>query len=361
MNIRIPDNIKAIKPYKPGKTIAQLKEEFGWTRTAILWNNENTLGVSKRAMAAVTEVEDVNFYPDPTGFDLRRRLALKLGKKPEEVIVGNGSESVLMMAIRALCGGDDEFLTSEGSFVIIYNWARINNVRCVSMPLRDDYSFDLDAIKSRVNINTKAIYLANVNNPTGTGIWVDELEKFIRSLPDDILVIVDEAYFEFSEALDPAFPNSLKFDFPNVLTLRTFSKAYGIAGVRIGYGIGHRKIIEAMNKVRLTFEPSMLAQAAGIGALQDEDFLERTIENNTKEMSVLTNAFDELGIKYVPSLGNFIMTVWDSAEEVKNVYQHLMRRGVLVRPLGGSLSNCIRISIGRPEENQWLIENLKLI
>ncbi len=361
MNIRIPDNIAAIKSYQPGKTIAQLKEEFGWTKTAILWNNENTLGVSKKAMAAVTEVEDVNYYPDPTGFDLRRRLALKHGKKPEEVILGNGSESVLMNAIRATCSNDDEFLTSEGSFVIIYNWARINNIRCVSMPMTDDYSFDLDAIKSRININTKVIYLANVNNPTGTKISKEALKQFISSIPDHILVIVDEAYYEFSQGLDADFPNSMDLGFDNVLTLRTFSKAYGIAGVRIGYGIGHPKIIQVMNKVRLTFEPGTLAQAAGIGALQDEDFLEQTIANNTEQMKVLTEAFDDVEIKYVESYANFIMTIWESADEVKKVFEQLMKRGVLVRPLGGPLEHCIRITVGRPEENQWLIDNLRLL
>lgn len=362
MNVRIPDNIGAIKSYDPGKTIAQLKEEFGWEKSAILWNNENTLGVSKKAMAAVQEASsDVNYYPDPTGFNLRRRLALKLGKKPEEVILGNGSESVLMLAIRALCSGDDEFLTSEGSFVIIYNWARINNVRCVSMPMTDGFGFDLDAIKSRININTKVIYLANANNPTGTRIPKQELETLIKSIPDHILVIVDEAYFEFSQDLDSEFPDSTKFSFPNVLTLRTFSKAFGIAGVRIGYGVGHPKVIEAMNKAKLTFEPGTLAQAAGIGALQDEEFVERTVQNNTEGVKYFYHNFDELGIKYVPTYANFVMTVWDSGEKVKQVYEHLMKNGVLVRPLGGNLAHCIRISVGRPEENELLIEKIRAV
>ncbi|NNE55374.1 MAG: aminotransferase class I/II-fold pyridoxal phosphate-dependent enzyme, partial [Flavobacteriales bacterium] len=205
------------------------------------------------------------------------------------------------------------------------------------------------------------IYLANVNNPTGTKISEKDLRRFISSIPDHILVIVDEAYFEFSQALDADFPNSMDLGFENVLTLRTFSKAYGIAGVRIGYGVGHPKIIEAMNKVRLTFEPGTLSQAAGIGALQDEDFLEQTIANNTEQMKVLTEAFDEHGIKYVPSYGNFVMTVWNSEGEVKNVFEKLMKRGVLVRPLAGGLDHCIRISVGRPEENKWLIENLALV
>lgn len=360
MNIRIPDNIKALKNYDPGRSIKQLKEEFNWERTAILWNNENTLGASKKAIAAVQEIGDrVNYYPDSTGHALCRKLALRLGRRPEEIILGNGSESVLMNAIRATCANEDEMLTSEGSFVVVYNWARINNIRCVSMPMAEDYSFDLDAIKSRININTKVIYLANVNNPTGTKIKTDELVNFIKAIPDDILIIVDEAYFEFSSYLDLKFPDSTKLDFPNLLTLRTFSKAYGIAGVRLGYGIGRPEIIEAMNKVKLTFEPGVLAQAAGIGALQDEEFLEKTLRNNSQEMRKLSSAFDEIGIRYVPSLGNFIMTIWDSPEQVTEITDMLMKKGVLIRALGGPLAHCTRISIGRPDENDWLIENLK--
>ena len=268
MNIQIPDHISAIKSYQPGKTIPQLKEELGWEKTAILWNNENTLGYSKLAQAAVMEAFDgVNYYSDPMGADLSRRLALKFGRKQEEIVLGNGSESLLMLTIRALCSGEDEFLTSEGSFVIVYNWARINNIRCVAMPMTDDYGFDLDAIKSRINRNTKVIYLATANNPTGTMISNADLKQFIESIPDHILVIVDEAYLEFSKAIDSDFPDSLDYDFPNVITLRTFSKAYGIAGVRIGYGIGHEKIMAALRKAKLTFEPGTLAQAAGIGAL----------------------------------------------------------------------------------------------
>ena len=359
MNVQIPDHISTLKSYHPGKTISQLKEEFGWERMAILWNNENTLGYSPRSQAAVLGAyEKINFYPDPQSTDLKRRLALKFGRKPEQIVMGNGSESILMLAIRAMCSGDDEFLTSRGSFLIIYNWAKINNIRCVSMPMTEEYAFDLDAIKSRINRNTKIIYLANANNPTGTMISKSDLENFIKSIPDHILVIVDEAYFEFSEALSNDFPNSLSFDFPNVLTLRTFSKAYGIAGVRLGYAVGHQKIIEAVAKSKLTFEPSTLAQAAGIGALQDEDFLQKTIKNNINGLHYFYKEFERLGVKYVPSFGNFVMTIWESAEQVNDVFNSLMKRGVLVRPLAGNLDNCIRISVGRPDENEWLVENL---
>ena len=242
MNIQIPDHIAAIKRYQPGKTIPQLQKEYGWEKVAILWNNENTLGFSTKSRDAVVKAYDqINYYPDPVSADLREKLSAKIGRPAEQILMGNGSESVLMLTIRALCSGEDEFLTSDGGFVIVNNWARINNVRCVSMPLTEGYGFDLDAIKSRINRNTKIIYLANVNNPTGTMISGSDLEEFMQHVPDHILVIVDEAYFEFSESLNEEFPNSLKMDFANLLTLRTFSKAYGIAGVRLGYAVGHEK------------------------------------------------------------------------------------------------------------------------
>ncbi|MEQ9467777.1 MAG: histidinol-phosphate transaminase [Ekhidna sp.] len=360
MNIQIPDNIAAIKSYQPGKTIPQLQEEYGWDKVAILWNNENTLGYSPKSKEAVIKAyESINYYPDPLSVDLRSHLAKKFNKKQEQIIMGNGSESVLMLAIRALCSGEDEFLTSEGGFVIIYNWARINNVRCVSMPMTENYGFDLEAIKSRINRNTKVIYLANINNPTGTMISGAELESFMQHVPDHILVIVDEAYFEYSEALHPDFPNSLEMDYPNLLTLRTFSKAYGIAGVRLGFAVGHEKIIASMMKAKLTFEPTALAQAAGIGALNDKEFLKKTIDNNTKGLKYFYKELDRLGISYVPSYGNFVMTVWKNKEEVMRIFDGLMKQGVLVRPLMPPLEHCIRISVGRPEENEHCIEALE--
>ncbi|MEP1095081.1 MAG: histidinol-phosphate transaminase [Cyclobacteriaceae bacterium] len=360
MNIQIPDHIAAIKRYQPGKTIPQLQQEYGWKKMAILWNNENTLGYSTKSRDAVIKAYDqINYYPDPISADLREKLAERIGRSAEEIILGNGSESLLMLTIRALCSGEDEFLTSGGSFVIVYNWARINNVRCVSMPLTESYGFDLEAIKSRINRNTKIIYLANVNNPTGTMISKPELEEFMQHVPDHILVIVDEAYFEFSESLSEDFPNSLKMDYPNLLTLRTFSKAYGIAGVRLGYAVGHEKIIESIFKTKLTFEPTALSQAAGMGALDDTAFLKKTIENNKAGLSYLMTEFSRLGIQFIPSYGNFIMTIWKDEKQVDKVFKDLMKKGVLVRPLAGTLAHCIRISVGRPDENELLIEALE--
>jgi len=359
MNIQIPDHIATIKSYQPGKTIPQLQEEYGWDKVAILWNNENTLGYSPKSKQAVIDAYDsINYYPDPASVDLKKALAKRLGKEENQIILGNGSESVLMLAIKGICSGEDEFLTSEGGFVIIYNWAKINNVRCVAMPMTQGYGFDLEAIKNRITRNTKIIYLANCNNPTGTGFTKSEIDNFMQTVPDHILVIIDEAYFEYSQELDPDFPNSLEMDYPNVLTLRTFSKAYGIAGIRLGFGVGNEKIINAMAKAKLTFEPTALAQAGGIGALNDDAFLKETVDNNTKGLNYFHKEFDRLGVKYVRSLGNFVMTVWKDKDEVMQVFDALMQKGVLVRPLMPPIDHCIRISVGRPEENEHCVEAL---
>ncbi len=359
MNIQIPDHIAAIKSYQPGKTIPQLQEEFGWDRVAILWNNENTLGYSTKSKEAVIKAyEQINFYPDPLSIDLRVALSARLNKPESQIILGNGSESLLMLAIRAICCGEDEFLTSEGGFMIVYNWARINNIRCVSMPMTEGYGFDLEAIKSRITRNTKIIYLANCNNPTGTMINRAEFEDFMQHVPEHVLVIADEAYYEFTTDLVDDFPDTLGMGYPNVLSLRTFSKAYGIAGVRLGYGIGHERIIDSMMKAKLTFEPTALAQAAGMGALEDEEFLRKTLDNNSAGLKYYYNELGKLGVKFIPSYGNFVMTVWKDKKTVDGVFQKLMEKGVLVRPLLGPLEHCVRISVGRPEENEHCIEVL---
>lgn len=361
-NIRIPDHISSLKSYQPGKTIPQLKEEYGWEKVSILWNNENTLGYSPKSRQAVIDAyEGINYYPDPLSIQLREKLATKHKKSIDQIILGNGAESVLMLAIRAICSGDDEFLTSEGGFMIIYNWARINNVRCVATPMTEPYGFDLDAIKNRINRDTKIIYLANANNPTGTMLTKSALEEFIQQVPDHILIIIDEAYFEFSDALTKDFPDTTQWNYPNVLSLRTFSKAYGIAGARIGYGVAHPKIIESMMKAKLTFEPTTLAQAAGLGALEDVDFLQKTIENNNKGIHYFYTEFDRLGVIYIPSFANFVMTVWNSKEEVNGIFNALMKEGVLVRPLLPPIDHCIRVSVGRPDENEHFIKTLEKI
>lgn len=363
MKIELPENIKQLRSYKPGKPIEELIAENNWEQTAILWNNENPMGSSSKAKEAIINAFDgSNFYPDPQSIELRTKIANNLGRSFEEVIVGNGSEGLLLNILKAYCSGDDELLTSSGSFVIIYIWAKINNTPLIQLPLTEDYGFDLDAIAEAITPKTKVIYLANSNNPTGTKITKEALTSFMAKVPESVLVVLDEAYFEFSVALDPEFPDGVALNYPNVIVLRTFSKAYGIAAVRIGYGIAPAALIDPLLNVKLTFEPGNLAQAAGIGALDDDAFLEKTIQNNNTGIQYFYDQFDELGLDYIPSFANFVMLDLGTAERVNQIFEKLKSQGVFVRPLGGSgLPHCLRVSVGRPDENQYFIKKLKEI
>jgi histidinol-phosphate aminotransferase len=359
--IKLPENIERLSNYKPGKPIEEIIKELKLTRTAILWNNENNLGASPKALAAMQEViANTHLYPDPLSMDLRTKLAKRLGKKTENIVVGNGSEALLMNILKSYCSGDDELLTSDGSFVIIYVWSVINNTKVVRVPLTQDYRYDMKGIAEKINPKTKVVYLSNINNPTGAMITAQELKEFMKKVPEHVLVIVDEAYFEYSKAVLTNFPDSTLMDYKNVITLRTFSKCYGIAGIRIGYGIAEPEIIEPLIKVKLTFEPSNLAQAAGIGALDDEEFLERTVKNNVRGLYFFYREFERMGLKYTPSFGNFVMIDLGTAERVQETARLLMERGVFVRPLVAfGLPHCIRITVGTPEDNALCVEKLK--
>jgi histidinol-phosphate aminotransferase len=359
--IRLPENIERLQSYKPGKPIEELVKELGLTQTAILWNNENNLGASPRALEAMSKAMSSSYlYPDPLSTDLRTKLAHRLGKKPENIVVGNGSEGLLMNILKAYCSGKDELLTSDGSFVIIYVWSMINNIPVVRVPLTSDYRYDMKAIADRIGPKTKVVYLSNINNPTGAMITGKEISEFMSKVPPHVLVIADEAYFEFSKGITGDFPDTTTMGYKNVITLRTFSKSYGIAAVRIGYAIAEPEVIDPLVKVKLTFEPSNMAQAAGIGALDDEDFLERTISNNIEGLEYFYCEFDKMGLKHVPSFGNFVMLDLGTPERVQEIFQALMKKGVFVRPLVAfGLPHCIRITVGTPSDNRLCVEKLE--
>ncbi len=360
--ISIPSYIEELRAYKPGLPVAVLKEALSLDRVAILWNNENNFGMPPKAREAMLEtVEISNLYPDPTSELLRQRIVAMNDYRIEvnQVVAGNGSEGLLNDIFTAFFDKDDEFITSEGTFAAVYIWAKAHNVKTIRVPLTDEYGFDVKAIVGAITPKTKAIYLCNPNNPTGKMISADELKWAIDNTPREVLIIVDEAYYEFAKAIDKDYPDSLDYQSPNVLTLRTFSKAYGVAGARIGYAMGPAHLIQALNKVKLTFTPSNLAQATGYGASRDEEFLKMTIENNLTWLPRFYEVFDRLGIQYVRSTGNFVMIALPSAGEAEELMDQLLRKGAFTRLLTAfGLPHCIRITIGRPEENEWFLEKL---
>ncbi len=359
--IRIPQHIEELQSYKPGKAVQDVFAGMGLERTAILSSNENNLGPSPKAMQAVQQAMlKAHLYPEPASSALRNKLAERLGQQPENIIIGNGSDGILSNIFKAFFEEGDELISSEGSFVAVNVMTRMNNIAYPKAPLTSGYAFDLDAIYSLLTSNTKAVYLCNPNNPTGAMIGEQALREFVEKIPENVLVIVDEAYSEFSRALADDFPDSMQYGLPNLITLRTFSKAYGLAGLRLGYAVAHPRLIGALMKVKLTFDPSSVAQAAGLAALEDEEFLQKTIAVNQQGISYYYRHFDRLGLHYVPSFGNFVMVDFGSPERATFVFEQLMKRGVMVRPLHFfELPQCLRISAGLPHECELLVEKME--
>lgn len=355
----VPPHIEGLAAYQPGRPNDALKAELGIERFINLASNENPLGPPKSALTAMAKVlSEVNRYPESGGFKLREALAEVYKVKPDNVVIGSGSESIMANIVRAFLHGDDEVVTSEGTFIGIYVLVNSQGVKLVKVPLKD-YKFDLDAIANSVTEKTKLVYLCNPNNPTGTMFSRAEFESFIQKVPDHVLVILDEAYFEFTMGI-AEFPDSMTYRYDNVLTLRSFSKAYAMAGLRVGYGMGHEYLINYVNKVKLPFEPNMLAQVAATAAIKDTEYLGGVLENNDEGMRYLSNEFEKLGWEYVPSSTNFIMLPRESQAKVKEIHEGLLREGIAIRPLTAfGLPNCFRITIGLPDENEACVKALK--
>lgn len=356
----VPPYIETLEPYKAGKPIAELKRELGLSDIIKLASNENPLGPSPLALEEMKRVmQELHYYPNG-GLDLRELLAERFDLKVGNVIVDAGSEGIMSTIIRTFLCDDDEVLTSEGTFVGLYVLVKSRGVRLVTVPL-NDYHFDLKAIAAAITERTKIIYLANPNNPTGTIFTKHEFDEFMNHVPPHVLIILDEAYFEYAKD-NPKYPDSMHYRYDNVITLRTFSKVYGLAGIRIGYGFAHDALIANLMKVKLPFEPSTLAQAAGIGALRDGAFVHRSLEANAAGMKYIVPRLRELGFTVVPSDANFVMCPLESPEAVQELYAELLKLGVIIRPLAAfRLPHCIRITIGTMEQNERMLSSLKSI
>ncbi len=356
----VPSYIASLQPYKAGKPIEEVKRELGLKFVIKLASNENPLGPSPLALEEIKKhLDDLHYYSNG-GFDLRSVLAERFNLKIGNVIAGSGSEGIMSNIIRTFLCDDDEVLTTEAAFIGFQVLAKSRGVAYRTVPY-NAWRYDLEGIASQINEHTKIIYLANPNNPTGTIFTRHEFDAFYKKVPERVLIILDEAYFEYAHD-NPASPDSMHYRYDNVITLRTFSKIYGIAGVRIGYGFAHEELIGNLLKVKLPFEPSSLAQAAGIGALRDREFLHRALEVKSVGMQYLTTALRDLGLNVVSSDANFLMLVFDTPAEVSFLFEELMKQGVIVRPLTAfGLPNCIRVSVGTPEQNQVFIDRLKFV
>lgn len=347
----VPDNIRGLTPYKAGKTIAEVREAYNPPRISKLASNENRFGFSPTVEPAVRKaLNEIQDYPDPIARKLRARIAEKNNVDPGNVIVAGGSESLIAILCRTFFLDHEEAITADATFVGFFVHANIQGIKFRTIPVTDTYGFDLRAMAEAISEQTKMIYIANPNNPTGTYVTKQEFEAFMKRVPEDVLVIMDEAYYEYAREIED-YPHSFDYKFSNVLTLRTFSKAYGLAGFRIGYGLGHEELIGNMMNAKLTFEPTALAQAAALAAYEDTIFLERSKKMVEQGKQKLYRFFDEQSIEYVPSASNSAMMILKTEQEAINFTQAMLEEGVILRRVNAfGLPNCIRITIGTPEE-----------
>jgi histidinol-phosphate aminotransferase len=356
--ILVPPHILALEPYQPGLSVEAIKQRFGLERVIKLASNENPLGVSPLALERAQQaLAGMSRYP-AGGLLLRAQLAQLFGLKVENVIADAGSEGIMANIVRTFLCDNDEVLTTEAAFQGFQVLARSRRVAYRTVPYQN-WKYDLPALADAISPRTKLIYLANPNNPTGSFFTRQAFEQFHRHVPQRVLIILDEAYYEFA-MVEPSYPDSMHYRFDNVITLRTFSKAYGLAAARIGYGFAHEDLISVLLKVKLPFEPSGIAEAAALGALEDREFMLRTIANNAKGLAYLNRTLRGMSFEVAPSAANFVMLVFADSEEAQRVFEGLLKRGVIVRPLAATgLPRCLRISVGAPEENEFLIEALE--
>lgn len=356
----VPPYIESLRPYEAGLHPDVVRQRYGVAQVDKLASNENPLGPSPRALVALHQALDsLNFYPNG-GLDLRRRLAELHDVRLENVITGSGSDSIMANIIRAFLCDEDEVLTTESAFIGFQVLAQSRGVAYRTVPYRN-WAYDLSALAAAITPRTKIIYLANPNNPTGTMFTRQEFDAFYKSVPERVLIILDEAYFEYAKD-NSRYPDSMHYRHDNVITLRTFSKVYGLAGVRIGYGFAHQDLIANLLKVKLPFEPSTPAQAAGLAALEDREFLHRTLQLNAAGIRYFTQQFRTLGLEVITSEANFVMIVLPSPEVALSLTDELLRRGIIIRHLGAfRLPHCVRISTGSEEANQRCVAAMKEI
>jgi histidinol-phosphate aminotransferase len=354
-------SLQELVPYAPGKPIEELERELGIRDSIKLASNENPLGPSPRAMSAIHDaLGGLHRYPDGGGHALIARLSAKLGVGAEQLVLGNGSNEILELAVRGFMLPGDEAVFAHPSFAVYPLVVQAASGVGVRVPLRD-LTHDLPAMARAVTARTKIVFISNPNNPTGTAVKKDAFEAFLREISDRVLVVVDEAYFEYMD--DPARVDSLQYRDSGkiLLALRTFSKCYGLAGLRIGYGVGHPRLVDYLNRVRQPFNVNQLAQVGALAALDDDAHLRASVENNRTELAKLYKALDGMSLRYTRTQANFFL-IHVPGGDGNAVHDRLLRRGVIARPMEGyDLPGTIRVTVGTPAENERLLEALREI
>lgn len=358
----VPEYIRNLAVYQSGKPIDELAREKGLTKISKLASNENPLGPSPFAIKEMTGgLWELHRYPDMHAYALKQALADLYDLKKENIVLGNGSEGIMAYIARAFLQPGSEVLTSEKTFIGFYILARSVGATLKTVPLNSEYRFDVEALAKAITDKTKVIYIANPNNPTGTYISKKEFDYLMEYVPSNVLVILDEAYYEFAKDKGD-YPDSMEYRYDNVITLRTFSKAYGLSGIRVGYGFGHEDLIANLTKVKLPFEPNLIAQLGAKGALYDQPHLERTKLINHHGYVRLTTYLKEKGFNPIPSVTNFVTIKLGSPEASDEMFNLLLNEGVIIRPLkANEMPEYVRISIGTTEEMDHFFEAMDKI
>ncbi|MCB1861454.1 MAG: histidinol-phosphate transaminase [Gammaproteobacteria bacterium] len=350
--------IANLKPYVPGKPVSELERELGIKDSIKLASNENPLGCSERVRAAIAaEWPQLSRYPDGGGFALRNALAKKHAIDPVCITLGNGSNDVLDIIARVFLSAGYESLFSQYAFAVYPISSQAVGASLRVAPALD-YGHDLEALLNMVGEKTRVVWIANPNNPTGTWVNGEELENFIAGVPANVIVVVDEAYIEYVDK--PGFPDASKWldKYPNLIVTRTFSKVYGLASLRIGYGLSHPDVADLLNRVRQPFNANSLAMAAALAALEDDAFVKRSVEVNRSGMVQLKAGFEQLGLAYIPSAGNFVTV--DLGRPADAIDQALLRAGCITRPVAAyGLPNHLRITVGLADENARFLSALE--
>jgi histidinol-phosphate aminotransferase len=359
--VEVPSHIKNLRAYSAGKSAEELARERGLRRIVKLASNENALGASPLALEAVAKsLSRSHRYVDPRTYELTSALARKLGLPATRIICGAGTDSLLSYIIAAFSRADDELLTSEGTFIGIYVNAAKQNRRVRKVPLKD-YGYDLQAILAGVSDDTRIVYLANPNNPTGSIFGRSEFEAFMSEVPSDILVVLDEAYVSFAAHV-PDYPCGLDYDYKNLIVTRTFSKDSGLAGLRVGFAVGPEALVNELYKVKLPFEPSYPAVKAATAALEDRAFLDRSIAQNERSLKRLTETLDRLGLRWVRSYANFVLLLMDSEDEAAMFTELCLSRGLILRHVRAfGIPEGVRISAGTDDEMDFALEQIEAV
>lgn len=355
----IRKNILDVTPYVAGKPIEETKRQLGLRQVIKLASNENPLGVSPRAIAALKKnLGFINRYPDSNGFYLKRKLARYHNVESSNIILGNGSDELIDIIIKTFVEEGESIITADNTFLEYKIISEVNSRKVITVPLKY-FKYDLVSIRNRIDKRTKLIFISNPNNPTGTYVTKYEVEDFMRDLPENVLLVLDEAYDTFIDVTD--YPSGLRYmRNQNVITLKTFSKAYGLAGLRIGYAIAQAELVSYMERVRQPFNTNLLAQAAALAALDDKKFLEKSRRAILSGKDFLYDNLKKLGMAYVPSVANFILV--DVGKDSVSVFRDMLKHGVIVRDMKQyGLKNFIRVSIGTKKENIRFIKVLRKV